>query len=131
MINRSRNYLLAGVASLALAGAIAVYAQGPGGPGVRGHHGPPVTDYNPTDMLAKRLGLTEAQKAQIQPIFDAANPQLKAIRDEARAKSKVVMDDVTAKITPFLTPEQQQDLQAMQRQMNRAHDRPAAPQPGS
>ncbi len=112
---------MGGVAALAMAGAIAVYAQGPMGPG--GHHGPWGKDHNPTDMLAQRLGLTDAQKTQIQPILDAAKPQLKAIHDDARAKAKAVMDDVTTKITPFLTPEQQQDLASMQRH-DEAHARP-------
>ena len=53
-------------------------------------------------MLASRLGLTDAQKTQIQPILDAAKPQLKAIHDDARAKAQAVMNDVsTVKITPF------------------------------
>jgi len=131
MINRSRKFLLGGVAALAMAGAIAVYAQGPVGPGPHGHHGPWGKDHNPTDMLAQRLGLTDAQKTQIQPILDAAKPQLKAIHDDARAKAKAVMDDVTTKITPFLTPEQQQDLASMQRMMKRMHDQKAATKPGS
>jgi Spy/CpxP family protein refolding chaperone len=128
MMNRSRKFLLGGVAALAMAGAIAVSAQGPGGPG---HHGPWGKDHNPTDMLATRLGLTDTQKAQVQPILDAAKPQLKAIHDEARAKSKAVMDDVTTKITPFLTPEQQEDLRSMQRQMKRMHDQAAGAKTGS
>ena len=123
MMNRSRKSLLGGIAAFAMAGAIAVYAQGPG---FHGHHGPWGADHSPADMLAKRLGLTDAQKAQVQPIFDAAKPQLKAIHDEARTKAKAVMDDVTTKITPFLTPEQQEDLRSMQRQMKRMHDEKAA-----
>jgi Spy/CpxP family protein refolding chaperone len=126
MMNRSRKFLLGGVTALAMAGAIAIYAQGPGGPGPRGPHGPWGADRNPADMLAQRLGLTDAQKAQIQPILDAAKPQLKAIHDEARAKAQAVMDGVNTKITPFLTPEQQQDLGSMQRQMKRMHDNQAA-----
>jgi len=130
-MNRSRKFLLSGVAALAVAGAIAVYAQGPGGPGP-GRHGPwGGADRNPADMLAKRLGLTDAQKAQIQPILDAAKPQLKAIHDDARAKSKAVMDDVTTKITPFLNADQQEDLRSMRRQMKRMHDQNAATKSGS
>jgi Spy/CpxP family protein refolding chaperone len=121
MMNRSRKFLLGGAAALAMAGAVAVYGQGPAG-----HHGPWGKDHSPTDMLAKRLGLTDAQKAQIQPILDAAKPQFKAIHDDARAKAKAVMDDVTTKITPFLTPDQQEDLRSMQRQMKRMHDQSAA-----
>jgi Spy/CpxP family protein refolding chaperone len=133
MMNRSRRLLLGGVAALAMAAAIAVFAQGPAGPGpgARGHHGPWGADQNPADMLAKRLGLTEAQKAQIQPILDAAKPQLKAIHDEARTKTKAVMDDVNIKIAPFLTPEQQEDLRSMQRQMKRMHNLGASTRSGS
>jgi Spy/CpxP family protein refolding chaperone len=125
MMNRSRKLLLGGLAAFAMAGAIAVYAEGPG------HHGPWGAGHNPADMLAKRLALTDAQKAQIQPILDAAKPQLKAIHDDARIKAKAVMDDVSTKITPFLTPEQQEDLRSMQRQMKRMHDNQASPKASS
>lgn len=122
MTNRFRNFLLGTIAAVAVAGAITVYAQGPGGPG--GPHGP-WAKHDPSEMLAKHLGLTDAQKTQIQPILDAAKPQLKAIHDEARAKSQAVMDDVTTKITPFLTPTQQEDLRSMKRQQQRMQaDRP-------
>ena len=131
MLNRSRKFLLGGVAALAMAGAIVVSAQGPGGPGGPGHHGPWGKDHNPTDMLSTRLGLTDAQKVQVQPILDAAKPQLKAIHDDARAKSKAVMDDVTTKITPFLTSDQQEDLRSMQRQMKRMQDNTAPAKAGS
>ncbi|OAI42814.1 hypothetical protein AYO41_03590 [Verrucomicrobia bacterium SCGC AG-212-E04] len=114
MTNRIRKSLFGAIAAVAVAGALTVYAQGPGG-----HHGPWGAKHDPSEMLSKRLGLTDAQKAQVQPILDSSKAQLKAIHDEARTKAQAVMADTTAKITPFLTPEQQEDLRAMKRQ----HDR--------
>lgn len=102
---------------MAAAVAISVYAQGPGGPG--GQHGPGGMKHDPTEMFTHRLGLTDAQKTQVQPILDASKAQLKAIHDDARAKAKAVIDDTATKITPFLTPTQLEDLRSMQRQAAR------------
>ena len=117
MTNRFRKFLVGTIAAAAVAGGITVYAQGPGGPGK--HHGPWGGKHDPTEMFSQRLGLTDAQKAQVQPILDATKAQLKAIHDEARTKAQAVMADVTTKITPFLTPTQLEDLRSMKRQ----HDR--------
>ena len=117
MTNRFRKFLSGTIAAVALAGAISVYAQGPGGPG--GHHGPWGGKHDPTEMFAKHLGLTDAQKVQVQPILDASKVQLKAIHEEARTKAQAVMADVTSKITPFLTPTQLEDLRSMKRQHER------------
>ncbi|MBS0659926.1 MAG: Spy/CpxP family protein refolding chaperone [Verrucomicrobia bacterium] len=81
--------------------------RGPGGPG------------NHLEHLARELGLTDAQKAQVQPILDAAAPQAKAIREEAHAKMKALMKDTLAKIQPLLTAEQLEDLRVHQRRMER------------
>ena len=114
MTNRFRKFLFGTIAAMAVAGAITVYAQGPGG-----HHGPWGGKHDPADMFASRLGLTDAQKAQVQPILDASKVQLKAIHDEARTKAQAVMADATTKITPFLTPTQLEDLRSMKRQHER------------
>ena len=116
MTHRFRKFLFGTFAAVAIAGAITVYAQGPGGHGM--HHGPG-GKHDPAEMFTKRLGLTDAQKAQVQPILDASKVQLKAIHDEARTKAQAVMADVTTKITPFLTPTQLEDLRSMKRQHER------------
>jgi Spy/CpxP family protein refolding chaperone len=63
--------------------------------------------------LTKELDLTEAQKAQVQPIVDQAKPQIRQIHREAMEKSKAVMENAAAQIRPLLTPEQQKKFDAM------------------
>ena len=65
------------------------------------------------NKLTEDLDLTEAQKAQVQPIIDQAKPQLKQIHREAMEKSRAVMENTSAQIRPLLTPEQQQKLDAL------------------
>jgi len=67
------------------------------------------------DHLSMALGLTDAQKAQVQGVFDAAKPQLKAIHDDARTQSQALMKKFHVQIAQYLTPQQQQDLNSMQR----------------
>ena len=73
------------------------------------HHGPP----NLTAMLVHMLNLTDAQKTQVQPLVDAAQPQLKAIHEQARAQADVVLKQLHSQMRPLLTPEQQKKLDAM------------------
>ena len=63
--------------------------------------------------LTKNLDLTDAQKAQVQPIVEQAKPQIRQIHQEAMEKSKAVMDNAAGQIRPLLTPEQQQKFDAM------------------
>ena len=65
------------------------------------------------NKLAEELELTDAQKAQVQPIIDQAKPQIQAIHREAMEKSRAVMENTTAQIRPLLTAEQQQKLDAL------------------
>ena len=65
------------------------------------------------EHLTKELDLTDAQKAQVQPIVDQVKPQLKQIHQEAMEKSKAVMDTAAAQLRPLLTPEQQQKFDAL------------------
>jgi Spy/CpxP family protein refolding chaperone len=84
-------------------------AQGPGpGCGPFGHHGDPV------EMLTKALELTDAQKAQLQPIVDKARPEVLAIMKEAHAKIKPIIDNAAAQLRPLLTPEQQKKLDGLE-----------------
>ena len=65
------------------------------------------------NKLTEDLDLTDAQKAQVQPIIDQAKPQMKQIHQEAMEKSRAVMENTAAQIRPLLTPEQQQKLDAL------------------
>jgi Spy/CpxP family protein refolding chaperone len=97
--------------ALSLAAGSVVSAQGPeeGGPGPH-HHGRP----NLTEMLNHTLQFTDAQKAQVQPLVDAAQPKLKEIHEQARAQADVVLKQLDAQIRPLLDPQQQKKLDALE-----------------
>jgi len=79
------------------------------------------------EMLSKRLNLTDDQKAKIQPILDEGTPKIKAIHEEAMKQIKAVMEGIHEKIKPILTPEQQQKLEDLKKEMeNRPHWGPGA-----
>ena len=65
------------------------------------------------NKVVEELDLTDAQKAQVQPIIDAAKPQIQAIHREAMEKTRVIMETTTAQVRPLLTAEQQQKLDAL------------------
>lgn len=95
---------------LALGGLATVAANPDGHAGHRGGWG---GDENMVEHLTKKLDLTPAQQAQVQPIVDQAKPQLQAIHQEAMQKAKAVMEQSMAQLRPMLTPDQQQKLDAM------------------
>ena len=75
------------------------------------HHGGPM---KMTAMLTHVLKLTDAQKAQVQPLIDAAQPQLKAIHEQARAAAEPIMKQLHTQIRPLLTAEQLKKLDALE-----------------
>lgn len=65
------------------------------------------------ERLAQILNLTDAQKAQVQPILDTERHKMRDLRentdlsmDEKRSKMKEIRDNTTAQLQPILTPEQ-------------------------
>ena len=106
-------------ARAARAAARAASAAAPGSEHHKGgrwaHHQAGKGNHDPSARLAVALGLTDAQKAQLQTMFAAARPQLKAIRHDARTQSQALMKQYYAQIAQYLTPQQQQDLASMQR----------------
>jgi Spy/CpxP family protein refolding chaperone len=65
------------------------------------------------ERLAQILNLTDAQKAQVQPILDAERQKMRDLRentslsmDEKRAQVKEIREKTTAQMQPVLTPEQ-------------------------
>jgi Spy/CpxP family protein refolding chaperone len=85
-------------------------AQAPDGPPPFCHKGGP----DMTAMLTHMLKLTDAQKAQVEPLVAAVRPQLQAIHEKARADADVIMKQLNTQIRPLLTPEQQKRLDAME-----------------
>ena len=82
------------------------------------HHGPKMHHKmmgNSLEHLSKDLELTDAQKAQVQPIIDQAKPQIEAIHKEAMEKTHAIMESTGAQIRPLLTPQQQQKYDAMKK----------------
>jgi Spy/CpxP family protein refolding chaperone len=108
-INKLILMTLSGAALLAIAPLAT--AETPDGAAACFHHGGPM---NMTAMLAHVLNLTDAQKAQVQPLIDAAQPQLKAIHEQARAAAEPIMKQLHTQIRPFLTAEQQKKLDALE-----------------
>lgn len=82
------------------------------------------------DMLAKRLNLTDDQKAKIRPILEQHLKNADAIRkdqslspEQKHAKMKASMDAAHAKIDPILNDEQKKELaQMMQGESKGMHD---------
>lgn len=80
------------------------------------HHGPKMHKMkNPLEHLSKDLDLTDAQKAQVQPIIDQTKPQLEAIHKEAMEKTHALLENAGTQIRPLLTPQQQQKFDAMKK----------------
>lgn len=67
---------------------------------------------NLSDVLARLLSLTDAQKAQLQRYVDAVQPQLDATHRQARQAEDALLKELYASIRPSLTPEQQIKLEA-------------------
>jgi hypothetical protein len=126
--------------ALAVAGSTPYHAKGAGNHGGGKH--------SLVDNIAADLALTDAQMLQVQPFLDAAKfelkaihkdtrakvqaltqgqsatdikPQIRAIHQDARARSQTVLDGLATKMTPFLSPEQQNELQLMRQQGFRQH----------
>ena len=65
-------------------------------------------------MLARMLLLTEAQKTQLQPYFDAVQPQLEAHHQQARQADDALLKQLYASIRALLNPDQQTKLDAFE-----------------
>jgi len=67
-----------------------------------------------SDMLSWMLSLTDAQKKQLQPYFDAMQPQFDATHQQARQAEDVLLKQLYSSIRPWLTPQQQTKLDAFE-----------------
>ena len=63
-----------------------------------------------SEMLGRVLSLTDAQKTQLQPTFEATQAQLDAIHRQVRQAEEPVLRQLEAQIRPLLTTEQQAKL---------------------
>src|ERR1700738_1907660 len=67
-----------------------------------------------SDMLRPMLSLTDAQKTQLQPYFDAVQPQFDGARQQARQVEDVLLKQLYSSIRPLLTPQQRTKLDAFE-----------------
>ena len=121
-----KTLLIAFLIAFSAGAAVAQQQGGPGsGNGFEGapghyHSGSPA---NPAERLTERLGLDEAQAAEVAGIFAEAN----LLRDEERARARLAADDIRAniheRIRLVLTPEQlvQYEEQLEAREQLRQH----------
>ncbi len=65
------------------------------------------------EHLRRALDLTPEQAAKISPIVDATSVKLEAIRVETAQRVRTVMEETEKQISPQLSPEQQNKLQAL------------------
>ena len=84
------------------------------------HEGDHWKNGGPIEHLVKELGLTEAQRAQIQALFKAQQPAIKAIREntsltpeQKKEQVSAIFEGIKQQIKSILTPEQQQKFAAM------------------
>jgi Spy/CpxP family protein refolding chaperone len=122
------------LAAVAIAGVAGIgFAQGPGGPGRPGMGGAGIGP-----KLAQQLGLTDAQKAQIQNYLKDSRSQLEVLRndttltpDQRRTQVQQIRQTTQDKVKSVLTPDQQTQLaqlraqaqEKMQAQREQAVDR--------
>lgn len=102
---------LAAAGILALGSISYVQAHGPDGHGKK--HVRKMHMGANLEKITKELDLTDAQKAQVQPIVEQARPQIEAIHRDAMERTRVIVENATAQIRPLLTAEQQQKLDAL------------------
>lgn len=70
--------------------------------------------------MAATLGLTDAQKAQMKPVFQSGRDQVKAVKadtslspEDRKSKLKAIRKSTLSQISPMLTPDQKLKLAAM------------------
>ncbi|MSN24442.1 MAG: hypothetical protein GJV46_01095 [Geobacter sp.] len=115
----------------------------PGSPGGRGPaammRGKPAM-YGPDyrlDMMTRRLGLSEEQRAKIKVILAEEDAQLKALRgndtynrDERRSRLQELNSSTYEKIKPILTPEQQAKHEQVKKRIKEKRSNIRSSRPG-
>src|SRR5450432_841577 len=77
---------------------------------------PPPCQFGSPDlaqMLTQMLSLSDAQKAQVQPLAQAVQPQLDTIHKQARDSGEAILKQLSAQIRPLLTTAQQTKLDSL------------------
>lgn len=123
---KTYNFAVLGACSLALAAPLApAFAQAPPPP----MHGPMsgTRGGGRMKMMADQLGLTDAQKAKMQPILMSSRQQMMALRTNATltpavrmAKMQSMRKAMNAQMMAILTPAQRTKLKAMRMEQHQA-----------
>lgn len=76
---------------------------------------------NKFDALAAKLNLTEAQKAQLKPIFEQRREQVKALKQQTNPLQRklavlALMQETNKDVEKVLTPEQLQQFNAIKQE---------------
>lgn len=75
--------------------------------------------------LQSRLGLTAEQEAKVQPILESTAAEMEAMRRATAEKVAARISQTNREISSLLTPEQQKELEAMERERHaRLHGGP-------
>jgi Spy/CpxP family protein refolding chaperone len=85
---RTTTLVVIGAAGLALGAGMVAAQPGPGGPGRRGAGGP--------ERIARVLGLTEQQQAQVRQLMQAQRPKHEALREKAEANREALREALSA-----------------------------------
>lgn len=75
--------------------------------------------------LTRRLNLTPDQQTRIQPILADIAMQMQAVHREEVGRISQIMEKADSQMASILTPEQQTELQRMQKEMESERDRMA------
>ncbi len=107
----------------ATASPSAASTEAPEHPGKKHHFGERL------EMLSQKLGLSEAQKDQLRPIFKSEFEQIKAVRDDStltqdqkREKIRAIHKETKPKIDAVLTPEQIQKMKELREEHREHHE---------
>lgn len=85
---RTTTLAVIGAAGLALGAGVVAAQPGPGGPGRRGAGGP--------ERIARVLGLTEEQQAQVRKLTEAQRPKQEALRAQAEANRRALQEALSS-----------------------------------
>jgi Spy/CpxP family protein refolding chaperone len=72
------------------------------------------------ERLARELGLTSEQQAQIDAILDEQQTQIRSIMRETRPRTRAVLRETRSRIEEVLTPEQQARFEELHAARHRA-----------
>lgn len=74
--------------------------------------------------MAKELGLSEAQRNQVETIFNAERKKVEAVFNEERNKLQQIQEQTRISLQAILTPEQMDKLENKMRQQNDKNNAP-------